>query len=250
MAVSRFQNTEPASLPKAPTGITGLDEITFGGLPKGRPTLVTGASGSGKTLLAMQFLVNGAQQYGEPGLYVAFEETAEELILNFRSLGLDLNRLEREKKVIVDHVHVDRGEIEQSGEYDLEGLFVRLNAAIDSIQARRIVLDTIEVLFGGLPDDAILRSEVKRLFRWLKEKGVTAVVTGERSGGINTQGLEEFISDCVIVLEHQVEEDISTRRLRVSKYRTCDKLVPISDRRRWDRPDTNYVARSRTSGGQ
>ncbi len=204
---------------KAPTGIPGLDEITFGGLPRGRPTLITGSPGNGKTLLAMQFLVNGARAWGEPGVYVAFEETPDELADNFRSLGLDLRALEQEGLISLDHIHVDRGEFEQSGAYDLEGLFVRLNEAIESIGAKRMVLDTIEVLFGGLPDDAILRAELKRLFRWLKEKGITAVVTGERKGPIAGQGLEEFVSDCVIALENETSEDITTRRLRVVKYR-------------------------------
>ena len=204
---------------KAPTGIRGLDEITFGGLPRGRPTLVTGSSGSGKTLLATQFLVNGARIHREPGLYVAFEESSEDLAQNFLSLGFDLQGLEKEKLISIDHVHIDRAEIEQSGAYDLEGLFVRLNSLIDSISAKRVVLDTIEVLFGGLPDDGILRSEIRRLFRWLKEKGVTAVVTGERRGPLVSQGLEEFVSDCVISLETQVEDAIMTRRLRVVKYR-------------------------------
>ena len=204
---------------KVPTGIPGLDDITFGGLPKGRPTLVTGGSGTGKTLLAMQFLINGARQFGEAGVYFAFEETARELTENFGSLGMDLDEIQRDGKLAVDYVHVDRGEIEQSGVYDLEGLFVRLDHAIDSIGAKRVVLDTLEVLFGGFPDDAILRAEVKRLFRWLKEKGVTAVVTGERQGSVAANGLEEFVSDCVIALENQVADDITTRRLRVVKYR-------------------------------
>lgn len=219
MALSELANPAVPGIEKVPTGIAGLDEITFGGLPKGRPTLVTGTSGSGKTLLAMQYLVNGARTYGDPGVYVAFEETAQELADNFRSLGLDLKSLEKQGLLSVDHVHIDRGEIEQSGAYDLEGLFVRLNSAIDSIGAKRVVLDTVEVLFGGLPDDAILRAELKRLFRWLKEKGVTTVITGERHGPITTQGLEEFVSDCVIALDNQVNEDITTRRLRVVKYR-------------------------------
>ena len=217
-----FNQLPVSALPgieKVLTGITGLDEITFGGLPKGRPTLITGSSGSGKTLLAMQFLVNGASIYGEPGLYVAFEESSEELVQNFRSLGFDLDALQKEERLSIDHVHIDRGEVEQSGAYDLEGLFVRLNSAIDAIGGKRVVLDTLEVLFGGLPDDAILRSELKRLFRWLKQKSVTTIITGERHGPISTQGLEEFVSDCVIALDSHVEEGIMTRRLRVVKYR-------------------------------
>jgi circadian clock protein KaiC len=207
-------------LPKAPSGIEGLDEITGGGLPRGRPTLVCGSAGCGKTLLAMEFLVRGATKFGEPGVFMAFEETAEELTQNVRSLGFDLEGLVEQKKLLVDYVHVERSEIEETGEYDLEGLFIRLGHAIDSIGARRVVLDTIETLFGGLSDDAILRSELRRLFRWLKDKGVTAVITGERGDGTLTrQGLEEYVSDCVIVLDHRVTEQLSTRRLRVVKYR-------------------------------
>jgi circadian clock protein KaiC len=219
MAVNDLVIPAARGIEKVPTGIAGLDEITFGGLPRGRPTLVIGTSGSGKTLLAMQFLVNGATIYGEPGVYVAFEETADELAANFRSLGIDLESVEQKGLIAVDHVHIDRGEIEQSGAYDLEGLFIRLNSAIDSIGARRVVLDTIEVLFAGLPDDAILRAEVKRLFRWLKEKNVTAVITGERRGALAAQGLEEFVSDCVIALENHLSGEVTTRRLRVAKYR-------------------------------
>jgi circadian clock protein KaiC len=207
-------------LPKAATGIEGLDEITAGGLPRGRPTLVCGSAGCGKTLLAMEFLVRGATQFGEPGVFMAFEETSEELTKNVRSLGFDLDRLEAEKKLLIDHVHVERSEIEETGEYDLEGLFIRLGHAIDSIGAKRVVLDTIETLFGGLSNAAILRSELRRLFRWLKEKEVTAIITGERGDGqLTRQGLEEYVSDCVIVLDHRVAEQLSTRRLRVVKYR-------------------------------
>ena len=212
--------TPTPSLLKCPTGIQGLDEVTCGGLPKGRPTLVYGAAGCGKTLLAIEFLVHGALQYGEPGVLMAFEENAEELAQNVRSLGFDLNALIEQKKLIVDYVFVERSEIEETGEYDLEGIFVRLGHAIDSIGAKRVVLDTIEVLFGGLKDATILRSEIRRLFRWLKEKGVTAVVTGERAeGSLTRYGLEEFVSDCVILLDHRVTDQVSTRRLRVVKYR-------------------------------
>src|SRR5262245_28687548 len=208
------------SLPKAATGILGLDEITGGGLPRGRPTLVCGSAGCGKTLLAMEFLVRGATELGEPGVFVAFEETAEELAQNVRSLGFDLERLETEGKLVVDHIRVERAEIEETGEYDLEGLFIRLGLAIDSIGAKRVVLDTIETLFGGLSDTAILRSELRRLFRWLKDKGVTAIITGERGeGALTRQGLEEYVSDCVILLDHRIDEQLSTRRLRVIKYR-------------------------------
>lgn len=208
------------ALAKAPTGITGLDEITGGGLPKGRPTLVVGGAGCGKTLLAIEFLVHGARDYEEPGVLMAFEETADELAKNVRSLGFDLDELVSQKKLIVDFVRVERGEIEETGDYDLEGLFVRLNHAIDTLGARRVAMDTIETLFSGLSNVAILRAELRRLFRWLKNKGVTAIITGERSeGGQTRQGLEEFVSDCVIVLDHRVIDQVSTRRLRVVKYR-------------------------------
>jgi circadian clock protein KaiC len=207
-------------LPKAPTGIPGLDEITLGGLPKGRPTLVCGSAGCGKTLLAMEFLLHGAIEFGEPGVFMAFEETAEDLSKNVRSLGFDLDELVAEQKLLVDYVHIERSEIEETGEYDLDGLFIRLGHAIDTLGARRVVLDTIEVLFGGLSNESILRAELRRLFRWLKDKGVTAVITGERGEGTLTRhGLEEYVSDCVIVLDHRVTEQISTRRLRIVKYR-------------------------------
>jgi len=209
-----------ASLPKAATGITGLDEITGGGLPRGRPTLICGSAGCGKTLLAMEFLVRGAAEFGEPGVFMAFEETAEELAQNVRSLGFDLDKLITEKKLVVDYVHVERSEIEETGEYDLEGLFIRLSYAIDTIGAKRVVLDTLETLFGGLSNDAVLRSELRRLFRWLKDRGVTAVITAERGDGTLTrQGLEEYVSDCVILLDHRVSDQLSTRRLRIVKYR-------------------------------
>ena len=207
-------------LPKSPTGIAGLDEITGGGLPKGRPTLVAGAAGSGKTLFAMEFLVRGVIQYDEPGVFMAFEENAEELAQNVASLGFDLHDLARKNKLVVDYIRVERTEIEEAGEYDLEGLFIRLGYAIDSIGAKRVALDTIEVLFGALPNQGILRAELHRLFRWLKDKGVTAVVTGERGEGLVTRfGLEEYVADCVIVLDHRVNEQVSTRRLRIVKYR-------------------------------
>ena len=208
------------SLPKAPTGIQGLDEITGGGLPRGRASLFCGSAGCGKTLFSMEFLVRGAMQYDEPGLFVAFEETAEELTQNVRSLGFDLNRLIAEKQLLVDFVRVERSEIEETGDYDLEGLFIRLGHAIDSIGAKRVVLDTIETLFSGLSNLAILRAELRRLFRWLKDKGVTAIITAERGEGTLTRhGLEEYVSDCVILLDHRVIDEISTRRLRVVKYR-------------------------------
>jgi len=207
-------------LPKSPTGIQGLDEITGGGLPKGRPTLVCGGAGCGKTLLAMEFLVRGATEFNEPGVFMAFEETTRDLTQNVASLGFDLNDLVARKKLVLDFVYVERSEIEESGEYDLEGLFIRLGAAIDSIGAKRVALDTIESLFSGLPNQNILRAELRRLFRWLKDKGVTAIITGERGDGTLTrQGLEEYVSDCVIVLDHRVTDQTSSRRLRVVKYR-------------------------------
>lgn len=215
-------NPEPngQALPKCPTGIEGLDEVTGGGLPKGRPTLVCGGPGCGKTLLAVEFLVRGAVQYHEPGVILAFEETAGELSANVRSLGFDLDDLIARKGLLVDYVYVERSEIQETGEYDLEGLFVRLEHAINLLGAKRVVLDTIEVLFSGLSNTAVLRAEIRRLFRWLKQKGVTAVVTGERGDGTLTQyGLEEYVSDCVILLDHRVTEQVSTRRLRVVKYR-------------------------------
>jgi circadian clock protein KaiC len=208
------------SLPKAQTGIDGLDQITGGGLPRGRPTLICGSAGSGKTLFGIEFLVRGATQFGEPGVFLAFEETPEELAQNVRSLGFDLEQLTDEKKLAVDYVHVERSEIEEAGEYDLSALFIRLGHAIDSIGAKRVVLDTLETLFGGLSDTAVLRAELRRLFRWLKDKGVSAIITGERGDGTLTrQGLEEYVSDCVILLDHRVNDQLSTRRLRIVKYR-------------------------------
>jgi circadian clock protein KaiC len=207
-------------LPKCPTGIQGLDEITGGGLPRGRPTLVCGGTGCGKTLLAVEFLVRGAVQFGEPGVFMAFEETEAELKANVASLGFDLAGLVRRKKIAIDYVHIERSEVQESGEYDLEGLFVRLNHAIDSIGAKRVVLDTLEALFASLPNEAILRAELRRLFRWLKVKGVTAVITAERGRDqLTRHGLEEYVSDCVILLDHRVNEQIATRHLRVVKYR-------------------------------
>ena len=208
------------SLPKAPTGIAGLDEVTFGGLPRGRPTLVCGGAGSGKTLFAIEFLLRGALEFDEPGVFMAFEETEQDLAQNVSSLGFDLEDLIAQKKLAIDHVHIERSEIDETGEYDLEGLFVRLGAAIDEVGAKRVVLDTLESLFSGFSNPALLRAELRRLFRWLKDRGVTAVITGERGEGTFTrQGLEEYVSDCVILLDHRVMDQISTRRLRVVKYR-------------------------------
>jgi circadian clock protein KaiC len=214
---------EPApsrQLRKSPTGIQGLDEVTGGGLPSGRPTLVCGGPGSGKTLLAASFLVNGIEQFGEPGLLVSFEENSDELTSDVASLGFDLSRLIEEQKLIIDYVRVERSEIEETGEYDLEGLFVRIDHAIRSIGAKRLVLDTVEALFSGLSNEAILRAELRRLFRWLKDHEITAVITAERGeGSLTRQGLEEYVSDAVILLDHRVREQISTRRLRIVKYR-------------------------------
>jgi len=216
----KTQSNGARPIEKARTGISGLDEITEGGLPRGRPTLVCGSAGCGKTLLAMEFLVRGATQFGEPGVFVSFEEAPEEIAANVRSLGFDVPALVQQKKLLVDHVRIDRGGFEEAGEYDLEGLFVRLGYAIDQVKAKRVALDTIETLFAGLSNEGILRSELVRLFRWLKQKGVTAVITGERGEGTLTRhGLEEYVSDCVILLDHRVDEQVSTRRLRIVKYR-------------------------------
>jgi circadian clock protein KaiC len=210
----------PKQLDKCPTGISGLDEITEGGLPRGRPTLVCGAAGCGKTLMAMEFIVRGITDFNEPGVFMSFEETNEELTRNVASLGFNVEGLIRRKKLAMDHVRIERSEIEETGEYDLEGLFVRLNSAIDTVGAKRVVLDTIEALFAGLPSEAILRAELRRLFRWLKDKGVTAVITAEKGQNTLTRhGLEEYVSDCVIFLDHRVTNQIATRRLRVVKYR-------------------------------
>src|SRR5271170_7082591 len=221
MKTNRSKPISPgARLPKCPTGIQGLDEITGGGLPRGRPTLVCGGAGCGKTLLGAEFLVRGAVEFGEPGVLMAFEETEAELKANVASLGFDLAGLVRRKKIAIDYVHIERSELQESGEYDLEGLFVRLNHAIDSIGAKRVVLDTLEVLFASLPNESILRAELRRLFRWLKAKGVTTVITAERGREqLTRHGLEEYVSDCVVLLDHRVNDQIATRHLRVVKYR-------------------------------
>jgi circadian clock protein KaiC len=210
----------PERLEKALTGITGFDEITFGGLPRGRATLICGTPGCGKTMLGVEFLVNGARKYGEPGVFVAFEETRDELTVNSASLDFDLNQLVRDGMLAIDHVHVDPSEIAETGEYDLEGLFIRLKYAIESIGAKRVVLDTIETLFSGFSNTALLRAEIRRLFQFLKSFGVTAIVTGERGENSLTRfGLEEYVADCVILLDHRVTDQITTRRIRVVKYR-------------------------------
>jgi circadian clock protein KaiC len=216
-------NSSKARLPalaKAPTGITGFDEITGGGLPRGRASLITGTAGAGKTLFGMEFIYRGATQFGDPGVFMAFEENETELAENVASLGFDLDELIKRNQLVIDHVRVERSEIEETGEYDLEGLFIRLGHAIDKVKAKRVVLDTIEALFAALPNEAVLRAELRRLFRWLKDRGVTGVITAERGAGALTRnGLEEYVSDCVILLDHRVIDQVSTRRMRVVKYR-------------------------------
>src|SRR6202050_5526423 len=218
--VTREPTKALTTLTKAATGIRGLDEVTGGGLPRGRPTLVCGPAGSGKTLLAMEFLVRGITDFGEPGVFVAFEETREDLVANVASLGFDLVAFEAETMLALDHVNVVASELVEAGDWDLEGLFIRLGAAIDSVGATRVVIDTIETLFGAFDDVATLRSELQRLFVWLKARGVTVVITGERGDGqLTRHGIEEYVADCVIVLDHHVSEEASTRRLRILKYR-------------------------------
>jgi circadian clock protein KaiC len=209
------------TLTKAPTGIQGLDEITFGGLPRNRPTLISGGPGSGKTLFGLEFLIRGATLYNEPGVFVSFEETAEDLTKNAASLGFNLDRLVADKKLFVEYVRIQKSQIQATGEYDLDGLFIRVADAVRRVGARRIVLDTIEALFSELPNPSLLRSEIRRLFGWLKEKRLTAVITAERDEPhrLTRHGLEEYVSDCVILLDHRVREENSTRRLRIVKYR-------------------------------
>jgi len=220
MAQRKRKELKLSELEKCPTGIQGLDEITEGGLPRGRPTLICGSAGCGKTLLAMEFITRGITQFNEPGVFMAFEENAEELAINVASLGMDVKGLIQQKKLAVDYVHIERSEIEETGEYDLEGLFIRLGNMIDSVGAKRVVLDTIEALFAGLPNEAILRAELRRLFRWLKAKKVTAVITGEQGDKhLTRHGLEEYVSDCVIFLDHRIINQVATRRLRIIKYR-------------------------------
>ncbi len=219
--VKKASQPSSKTLPKAATGIQGLDEITGGGLPRGRPTLVSGGAGAGKTLFGLEFLVRGATQYSEPGVFMSFEESIPDLTKNVASLGFDLDRLVTDKKLFVDHVSIMRSELGETGEYDLEGLFIRIADAVQRVGARRVVLDTIEALFGELPNPSILRAEIRRLFNWLKQKGLTTVVTAERDhpDRLTRHGIEEFVSDCVILLDHRIREEISTRRLRIVKYR-------------------------------
>lgn len=220
---SRSPRSAASRLPvlqKVATGIGGFDEVTHGGLPLGRTSLVCGAAGCGKTLFGMQFLIRGALDFGEPGAFVAFEESEEDLAKNVASLGFDVQELQRKKLLSVDHIRIERQEIEENGDYDLEGLFIRLGLALDSVKAKRLVIDTLETVFGGMSNHSLLRSELKRLFNWLRDRGVTTIVTAERGDGVLTRhGLEEYVSDCVILLDHRVNDQISTRRLRVVKYR-------------------------------
>jgi circadian clock protein KaiC len=216
----RLNSGAVRELEKCPTGIQGLDEVTFGGIPRGRPTLVAGSAGSGKTLLAIEFLVRGATEFNEPGAFMTFEETTDEIATNVLSLGFDLAGLMKAKKFAMDHVYIEPSEIEVTGEYDLEGIFIRLGAMIDEIGAKRVALDSVEVIFAGLRNDAIVRSELRRLFRWLKQKKVTAIITGEQGqGALTRHGLEEYVSDCVLFLDHRINNQVATRRLRVMKYR-------------------------------
>ena len=213
-------NPPPKGIQKCPTGIRGLDELTFGGLPRGRSTLVYGGAGSGKTLLALEFIVHGARDYKEPGVYLSFDETAKELADNIASLGLDLDDLIERKRVIVDHVSIDRSELTATGDYNLDGLFARLGNAIKAIGAKRVVLDSVESIFAALPNEVLVRAELRRLFDWLKAAGVTTLITGEQGGNqLTRHGLEEYISDCVVFLDHRAINQVSTRRLRIIKYR-------------------------------
>jgi circadian clock protein KaiC len=221
MTPSKKASQPAKTLPKAATGIQGLDEITGGGLPRGRPTLISGGAGAGKTLFGLEFLVRGATQFGEPGVFISFEESIPDLTKNVASLGFDLDRLVADEKLFVDHVSIAPSELGETGEFDLEGLFIRIADAVQRVGAQRVVLDTIEALFGDLPNPAILRSEIRRLFNWLKQRGLTTVITAERDqpDKLTRHGIEEFVSDCVILLDHRIREEISTRRLRIVKYR-------------------------------
>ncbi len=219
----------PASaerLEKARTGIAGFDEVTNGGVPKGRPSIVCGGPGCGKTMFAVEFLVRGATEYNEPGVLMTFEETSEEMTKNVASLGFDLKGLAARKKLVLEYVRIEPAEIHETGEYDLEGLFIRLQHAVDRIGAKRVVLDTVEAIFSGFANTGLLRAEIRRLFRWLKDRGLTTVVTAEKGeGSLTRYGLEEYVSDCVIFLDHRVTEQVSTRRMRVVKYRGASHIA-------------------------
>lgn len=209
-----------SALEKSCTGIRGLDEISGGGLPKGRTTIVCGGPGCGKTMLGIEFLVRGATEFNEPGVLLAFEETPQEMARNVASLGFDLNGLVERKKLFFEYVYIEPSEIEEAGDYDLEGLFVRLQNAIETVGAKRVLLDTVEAIFSGFKNIGVLRAEIRRLFRWLKDRGMTTMVTAERGEGTLTRhGLEEYVSDCVILLDHRISEQTSTRRMRIVKYR-------------------------------
>src|SRR5665647_1061958 len=204
---------------KTPTGIAGFDEITGGGVPAGRPTLVCGPAGAGKSLFAMQFLVNGINRYAEPGVFLVFEENRADLVADVRALNFDLDGLERDGRLLVDALTLDSQMVE-TGEYNLEALIVRLAWAVEKIGAKRVVIDNVEALFSAFSGPALIRSELRRLFRWLKDRELTTVITGERGEGrLTRHGLEEYLSDCVVVLDDRVIQDVATRRLRVMKYR-------------------------------
>ena len=216
----------PERLEKARTGIAGFDEVTNGGVPKGRPTIVCGGPGCGKTMFALEFLVRGATEYNEPGVLMTFEETSEEMARNVASLGFDLEGLAARKKLVLEYVRIEPAEIHETGEYDLEGLFIRLQHAVNKIGAKRVVLDTVEAIFSGFANTGLLRAEIRRLFRWLKDRGLTTIVTAEKGDGSLTRyGLEEYVSDCVIFLDHRITEQISTRRMRVVKYRGASHIA-------------------------
>ncbi len=220
MKQRKARTRELAPIEKARTGIAGLDEITGGGLPKGRTTIICGGPGCGKTMLGIEFLVRGAMEFNEPGVIMAFEETPQDMSSNVASLGFDLQDLADKKKLYLDYVYVEPSEIQETGDYDLEGLFIRLQNAVETVGAKRVMFDTLEALFSGFSNPGILRAEFRRLFRWLKDRGLTAVVTAEKGdGALTRQGLEEYVSDCVILLDHRVKDQISARRLRIVKYR-------------------------------
>ena len=217
---TKISDAKLTPLRKAPSGIQGLDEITHGGLPRGRTTIVCGGPGCGKTMLGIEFLVRGALEFNEPGVIMAFEETPQDMARNVASLGFDIQDLADKKKLFLDYVYVEPSQIQETGEYDLEGLFIRLQNAVNTVGAKRIMLDTVEALFGGFSNPGVLRAEFRRLFRWLKDHRLTTIVTAERGEGTLTrQGLEEYVSDCVILLDHRINDQISARRLRIVKYR-------------------------------